>query len=663
MKKKIVGLMFSLVLALGCSACTNQAQYPDGSGSEEQSVSSEAQTGESNADPSGENGSGASGESGNGNGTETAVTRSYSPKLLNTGYGSGDALYMVDETGSKITEYDWPQITKELQDKGYGDFSSATIETTDGKMVYLYRYDEMDNGYCQSVYAVDLAKKEAAKVYSLESNRYVESVDVFGDKIYIDCYDYEEGYHLTEQAFERQEGTSAYREVETGSKALQDVLDTCTRIWTYSSETDECNSECSLARSFAENGYVLGKQKNGGYIRIFPDGMIKALAYVADEDSYEDVKAYDSLYCIIEKNDADWKTHLYVLELNSSETKEMTPKEGSDFSFLDYEEGMLYYCESTEKDYIYETNKVYQKNLDNGMVRELYEAVTVPGATTIQPGTQKFQVTNGAIFFVGIEGSDVRWYRREINKSSVEPIGSVIETKDVFRYGSVIYDTYLGKCDLCGITLEKYYGEAFQLDSQYSQYADKINECLAGYLKQTIADYQTVNPDYVPDPEECEYHQEMPFAYCETVEDYITDVMVVNERYLIVDMNGYWYGGGAHGQPYIIQYVFDLADGEKKTIKDFYKGTQEDFKKLLATKTRENFESYDDDEYGSPYYSDDPDEIYNSAYEYGDLESSQIIFGKDVAYLVYDPYQMGPYASGFIEIEISYEELLGRSGL
>ena len=190
MKKKIVGLMFSFVLALGCSACTNQAQYQNVSGSEEQSVSSEAQSGESGiTDPAGGNNSGASGENGSGNGTETVVTRAYSPKLLNTGYGSGDSLFMLDETGSKITEYDWPQIVKELQDKGFDDFSSATIETTDGKIVYLYRYDETEDGYCQSVYAVDLAKKEAAKVYSTEIDRYIESVDVFGDKVYVDCYD------------------------------------------------------------------------------------------------------------------------------------------------------------------------------------------------------------------------------------------------------------------------------------------------------------------------------------------------------------------------------------------------------------------------------------------------------------------------------------------
>ena len=45
--------------------------------------------------------------------------------------------------------------------------------------------------------------------------------------------------------------------------------------------------------------------------------------------------------------------------------------------------------------------------------------------------------------------------------------------------------------------------------------------------------------------------------------------------------------------------------------------------------------------------------------QYGVLEG----FQEDGVNLVYPPYDMGPYASGFIEVFISYEELLGRDGL
>lgn len=669
MKKKVVALLFSLALAVSCSACTNQAQQPgNGAYGEEQSISGEVQSGES-ADMSGEgsgaSASSASGESGEGNG-DAGVVRVYAPKLLNTGYEDGDdKLYMLDESGSKITEYDWAQIKRELHDKGY-DFDSETIETTDGQNVYLYQYDETQDGYRQSVYAVDLAKKEAAKIYTTENSQYIESIDVYQDLVYVDCYYYDDQYHYREHAFEKDGNGFSYHEVETGSKALWDALDLCTTVWTSSAEADQNDSRCSLARSFDENGCVIARQKGGTYVRILPDGMIKTISYEHSDEGYEDVKAFDAEFCIIEKTDADWATHICVYDFAAGITAiEITAGEGYDVSYLDYADGCLYYCESEEENYIYKTNRIFQMNLRDGngegRVKKLYEAKTVPGAASIGPGTQKFQVTNGVIFYAGIENGDLRWYRKELNDSPAKVIGSTIEKVSVFQYGSVIYDTYLGKCELCGIPMEKYYGEAFQLSSQYSQYADKINESLAGDLKQVIAGYQEVNPDYVPDPEECEYHREMPYAYCETVEDYVGDVSILSDHYLIVDTNGYWYGGGAHGQYYIGQYVFDLANGERMRLKDFYKGSQEEFKKLMATKTQKDFESYDEDE--SPYFSSDPDEIYNQAYEYADLETTQIIFAEDAAYLEYEPYMMGPYAAGYIEIKISYEELLGRSGL
>ena len=86
-----------------------------------------------------------------------------------------------------------------------------------------------------------------------------------------------------------------------------------------------------------------------------------------------------------------------------------------------------------------------------------------------------------------------------------------------------------------------------------------------------------------------------------------------------------------------------------------------DFKALVAYKTKEDFLSYSDG--GSPYFSGDADEIFNQAYESASLERGTVDFAEDGIYYYYPPYEMGPYAAGYIDVFITYEELLGREDL
>ena len=182
---------------------------------------------------------------------------------------------------------------------------------------------------------------------------------------------------------------------------------------------------------------------------------------------------------------------------------------------------------------------------------------------------------------------------------------------------------------------------------------------LRGEPEAAIASYD--EPSEYAMEGSCEDHLENPSIWCETVENEVTGVKELGNHYLAVEYSGYWYGGGAHGYPSIEQYLFDLETGKQLTLKDFYMGSEESFKELVAQKTKEDFLSYE--EGYSPYFSDNASAVYNDAYKYASIEGMLTWFYEDGIEVIYPPYDMGPYASGFISVFISYEELLGRSGL
>lgn len=141
-----------------------------------------------------------------------------------------------------------------------------------------------------------------------------------------------------------------------------------------------------------------------------------------------------------------------------------------------------------------------------------------------------------------------------------------------------------------------------------------------------------------------------------TYGDQVTCKVVTNDgKYLCVMQEGYYYSLGAHGSPYRYSYIFDAATGKQvkpatilnvsvkkvnttvrnafiakynKTAKDenfpFYKG----LKQLKYTLNRTNFNINRVGSHG--YY----------------LKNGKI-------YFYYDPYMVGYYAAGYIQVSIA----------
>ena len=161
--------------------------------------------------------------------------------------------------------------------------------------------------------------------------------------------------------------------------------------------------------------------------------------------------------------------------------------------------------------------------------------------------------------------------------------------------------------------------------------------------------------------DDCSYHEYDEDLF-DTYESLVWDVNIINDRFLTVDVVTYTMGvGAAHGYGTNYQLVYDLESGMRLTNKDIFKGTEEEFKTLMAQKTREYAEA-DPDE-ADRFFSSDPEEIYKSDYEIASFEDTNLQFFDDHLELVYLQYEMAPYAAGVFNIDISYEDFIGANTL
>jgi hypothetical protein len=150
----------------------------------------------------------------------------------------------------------------------------------------------------------------------------------------------------------------------------------------------------------------------------------------------------------------------------------------------------------------------------------------------------------------------------------------------------------------------------------------------------------------------------------------ISDVGIIDERYLAVSEDVTLYGTEGPNECCRDQYLFDLKTGDELTFSSFYKGSEDDLKKLIATKTREFFKEYSDKN-DAEFSEADLNAAYENTIKSVDLSTVRLKEQGASFFLHYHSYDKAPYKDEYYdgldddmyEIFISYEELLGRSTL
>lgn len=650
MKRKLVRLMLIGITAIALTGCANLQEVipptPDEQIEEYDDEDSEDDDAEEDAD---DNDSSEIEDE-----TEPVVKYilSRTPQSETFYYYNGDSLKMVDrmelakETGTLDSD----------KYRIYSDYEytmSALVGEGDGFLFFMDRIVvEFGNTSRAIVYAVREDDHKIYDVWQGSTDGRLESCEYYNGCMYIDyILGYDDSYNSLGEAvacyrYDEKSDSFVEEDIDPGLDSIINTINDSGAHLRVSGNLCSAHvyDDCDYLPAVLDGELIL-VNSNGKVHRI--DGM---------SDAYSAYYDREHIFTII----MDYETYegkAYVYDIRTDELTEVSDERGAG-SLLGKCGTKYYFSVSDSEIYGITHNSIYEYDSDTGELNFIYDKTSVPGSSII-PGVEGFTVTEKSIYYIDFHDGDIIWKTVSLANPATPTIDLDLDREKRFDYGTFGYVSTSISCPDCSTDLIQAYSEYLILDGSISDHADVINEYLMGKAEE-FNEIETTS--YTIDTP-CEDHQAHPTWYRVTNDYYVSDIDIICDNYLTVNMTGYWYGGGAHGMPYRGQYLFDLTTGEAKSFTDFYEGTESEFKSLVAEKTKEDFLGYDLENYGSPYFSADADEIYDEAYEYASLDGGTIEFTSDGIIFYYPPYEMGPYASGFIDIFISYEELLGRATL
>ena len=572
---------------------------------------------------------------------------------------SGENLvYVIDDDGEKLATYDLSKIAENVDLETYPCNSGSLIGIADG-ILYFQDYSLLpgsDHTYDNMIYAVNGETYETEPLWICDPNKendYIYKTGMYNGMLYATVH--RDG-ELRELCFERDAEGAKHKISETPYEEIMEVAGK--NSWDIFCD-NEANRRGVYSESIDRNGFLLAfDYEQSRYFRMYPDGGAKVMEGMPEE--YVSIYGYDEeniYYTRYNYDDDAGGFYVYNYDIRDSELIEGYNYIYSGFSILAFENDLVYLTRDTSVEYGHSEHTIYTYDPESGDMN--IEAVfpSTPGVDIYIGNEDGFCLAGDDIYVATVIDGAVKWAGVDYDGSTTKfkDIDCPIKTTNVLKYGTVDYASFSVNCPYCDIPLYRYYEECFTLKGEYSENADKINAFLREEFDNSVASSGSGLDESSLSDEDCEYHLENPTMYCETVEDRISDVRIIDDRFLLVDKSGYWYGGGAHGMPSMDQRIFDIKTGEHLSIANFFEGSEEEFKQLCAQKTVEDYNTYTEED--NPYFISDANEIYDEAYSVNSLETSVIVFDENGAYLLYYPYQMGPYAAGFITIQILGDDI------
>lgn len=313
-----------------------------------------------------------------------------------------------------------------------------------------------------------------------------------------------------------------------------------------------------------------------------------------------------------------------------------------------------------DQDYVYvQYSRIDGKEMEDGARKNVFEKIslgtgerTVIFEKDVQKGMEydfpqllsDMVVKNGYLYYVGEENYKLYLMRRSLNSPETEE-----------KLGEAFYDTGIGEVGTIVSYYEEFYSKAvpdimlayvdlewLKVDERFSG-AEEINRYLTEYQNNNI-EYERSNSGWLEEilEEDDTGAFEIPYSYSGS----LSEIDYFDEVYLSFCQLEYDYTGGAHGMPCRIGFTFELETGRRLFLKDVMENNEEELKDIVT-------------EYFAEYIGKNPGDFWEGSVDYvrecTDLESPFYLTEEGIAFY-FAPYELAPYAGGFQEVTIPYEE-------
>lgn len=659
MKNRPVVLLLVLALSVSIfSGCGNKAAVPEEVKPAETAETEDTKKAETAAAEA-ENADTEKEDTGK-NGADPAVT--FDPASLVYGdrflAGKNEVFYIEDD--ASLSPVFSCEDGSRIEFAGGGD-SVFFIVTVDGHMKYKLNYLKKGG----SVAEVSL---DAAESTGLNNKA------VYEDRFYFDCYDQEtESFPIL--YFDPERG------IISEDTDLENLIKNISAYQGRELQNIDYNifAPKELARSGrlymkeAESSLIYAFDKEGKELSKF-DPIVDIGTWSIFEDKYLFGRAEES-----KENGRKTEVYHMIFDAETGKNTVIYDNEENEtgFEIEDIKDGYVYYfLEEKDKDGTVINRKYLREKLENfdSSERNGEEIVDIPVWTGVEAnygpeymrGFNAFSVKGNRVYYLCFDGSgeeghkgDVVWEAVDLDRAGSDDshiVTNAVERHEYFAdYGTLT--TTRDAREEQGITYFKGGIDRFTFNKDIEN-ADKLNAILDEKYEEykgasdSVADY---GHDDIFGPESS-YDLEEAWVPTYGYDVSMGGIEEIAPGYVELTLNIYAYYGGAHGMPEEDHWLFDLKQGKTVDISELYKGTEEEFKAIVLKHSMDTWKSGEDNRFYENY---DPALESDKEKEFAECIdfSMTIDYSKDGLSVLYPPYAVGPYASGFIDIFIPYSEL------
>ncbi|MDR0906311.1 MAG: DUF3298 domain-containing protein [Oscillospiraceae bacterium] len=259
-----------------------------------------------------------------------------------------------------------------------------------------------------------------------------------------------------------------------------------------------------------------------------------------------------------------------------------------------------------------------------------------------------FTVSNGLYGNMGLFVLDGRTY---VKTSFFEAVGlkSLVKTEYSYADDANFIAVYVDRAKSGIAALTFYYNVRVDDDDhavtanlavpQFSELKDKVfqtalnkefSDRLDAAREETLAAHKEIEDFAASEGAAYSYSSDLGYTVTE------------DDGFLTLTLDGYVYSGGAHGLPLRDTYVISLAESKRYALKDLFKNGA-DYEKLLIAELNK-LRAADSEKYEAVDKIDADNFKYLGGYGFYLTDDALVIY--------FQPYEVGPYAAGFVDFEV-----------